>query len=277
MNVIARNAVPALNGLEAVMQGLPQVACDCVHAFAPGIYIRQVTLPAGAFVMGHRHKNAHLNVMLRGHLTLFNEDGSRSDLVAPVVCVANAGRKVAYVREETVWLNLYATPETDVAILEETYLDKTPEWQDFHNAFIVNRDLDRADFDNFLWETGLNAEAVRRESENTVDQIAFPPGAYKCKVGKSGIHGLGLLACADIAPDEVIAPARLERKRTPAGRYTNHAKAPNARMEKSRFHDSDDIYLIATRPIGGCLGGQDGEEITVDYRAALYLNQRLTQ
>src|SRR5258708_24736216 len=46
---------------------------------------------------------------------------------------------------------------------------------------------------------------------NTVDQIAFPPGEYKCKVGRSGIQGKGLLACADIAPGEVIAPARLER------------------------------------------------------------------
>ncbi len=275
------NALESATKLEGALQALPQVACDVMHAFAPGIYIRQVILPAGTFVMGHRHKNAHLNIMLQGHLTLCNDDGTRSDLRAPIVCVAAPGRKIAYVHERTVWLNLYATPDTDVENLERTYLDKTLEWEqlntEFNNALTLNREDDRADFDNFLWETGLNAESVRRESENTVDQIPFPVGAYKCKVGASQIEGHGLIATADIVPGEMIAPARLELKRTPAGRYTNHAKLPNARMERSRFADCDDIYLIAARPIGGTLGGQDGEEITVNYREALTLNQRVTQ
>lgn len=268
------NIVPAIATLEGVMQGLPQVACDLVHAFAPGIYIRQVTLPPGSFILGHRHRQPHLNVMLKGALTLFHADGTREYLRAPVVCVAPAGRKVAYVHEETVWLNLYGTPETDVEKLEAAYIEKTDSWQEFHDAFHVNRSTDREDFDNFLWETGLSAESVRIESENTVDQIPFPQGIYKCQVGASQIHGKGLIACADIAGAEIIAPARLEGKRTPAGRYTNHAKFPNAQMIA---HDCGDIYLLSLKPIGGSLGGQDGEEITINYRDALYLNARVTQ
>lgn len=271
MNLIAENSVTQL---ERYAQGLPQVPCDVIHAFAPGIYIRQVNLPAGAFVMGHRHRHAHLNMMLKGHMTLFNGDGSRSELRAPVVVVAQPGRKIAYVHEDSVWLNLYATEETDIEKLEDTYLDKSDGWQDFNNAFTVNRDADRADFDTFLWETGMNAAAVRRESENTVDQIPFPGGAYKVKVGPSGIEGKGLIACADIAPGELIAPARIEGKRTPAGRYTNHAKVPNAQMVGD---PCGDIFLMALCAIGGSLGGQDGDEITIDYREALKLNQRVTQ
>lgn len=276
MNLSSVNpSVPAtLDTLESVMQGLPQVACDIIHAFAPGIYIRQVTLRPGSFVMGHRHRQAHLNVMLKGHLTLFHTNGTRQDLRAPIVCVAEPGRKVAYVHEETLWLNLYATTDTDVGRLEEAYLDKSEGWQDMNDAFHVNHDEDRADFDNFLWETGLRADAVRIESENTVDQIPFPQGAYKFKVGKSQIEGEGLIACADIASTEIIAPARLEGKRTPAGRYANHAKVPNAQMVGD---PKGDIYLMAIRAIGGSLGGQDGDEITVNYRDALYLNQRITQ
>lgn len=266
-----------LDKLEAYMQALPQVAADCQHAFAPGIYIRQVFLKAGSLVMGHRHRQAHLNIMIQGRMTMFHGDGSRSSLIAPVVCVAPPGRKVAYIHEDSVWLNLYATNETDVEKLEAEFLDKTESWEELNESFMFNRDADREDFDSFLFETGFDAPTVRRESENTVDQIPFPQGTYKFKVGRSHIEGKGLIACADIAPGEVIAPARLEGKRTPAGRYTNHAKAPNARMEASRFRDSDDIYLVATRTIGGALGGQDGDEITVDYRDALKLNKRLTQ
>jgi hypothetical protein len=253
---------------------LPQIAADCIHAFAPGIYIRQVTLEAGAFVMGHHHKSAHLNVMLSGRLTLFNDDGTRSELKAPVICVAQPGRKVAFVHERTVWLNLYATTETDISKLEAEFLDKSAAFEEIEGGFTFNREADRADFDQFLFEYGLKADYVQRESENTTDQITFPMGAYKFHIGPSSIQGKGLICCADIAFGEVIAPARLEGKRTPAGRYTNHSGNPNAEMVADM---NGDIYLVATRPIGGNLGGQPGDEITIDYRRALSLNRQVTQ
>lgn len=265
---------PTLDKLESFLAGLPQLAADCIHAFAPGIYIRQVTLTAGTFVMGHRHKTAHLNVMLSGRLTLFNDDGSRSELIAPVICVAQPGRKVAYVHERTVWLNLYATAETDVEKLEAQLLDKSDTSEELARHFATTRERDRKDFDDFLFETGLNAEYVRRESENTLDQITLPMGAYKFIVGASSIEGKGLICTADIAFGEVIAPARIEGKRTPAGRYTNHSLHPNAEMVAM---DNGDIFLVAMRAIGGSLGGQAGDEITIDYRAALNLNKRVTQ
>lgn len=273
MSAIAK-APPTLDNLESILQGLPQIAADCVHAFAPGIYIRQVTLQAGTFAMGHRHRFAHLNIMLSGRMTMFNTDGTRSELVAPVVCVAQPGRKVAYVHERSVWLNIYATNETDVEKLEADLLDKSEQYLELERGFKFNREQDRADFDQFLWEAALNAEYVRAESENTTDQITLPMGAYKFQIGESQIEGKGLICTADISFGEVIAPARIEGKRTPAGRYTNHSFNPNAQMV-SDMHG--DIYLIATRPIGGSLGGQPGDEITIDYRAALNLNKALAQ
>jgi hypothetical protein len=265
---------PTLDNLESYLQGLPQIAADCVHAFAPGIYIRQVTLQAGSFVMGHRHRTAHLNVMLSGRLTMFNDDGTRSELSAPVVCVAQPGRKVAYVHERTVWLNIYATTETDVEKLEAELLDKSEDFAAQEQGFKRNADADREDFAQFLFEQNLTAAYVRCESENTTDLINFPLGAYKFQLGASAIEGRGLICSADIERGEIIAPARIEGKRTPAGRYTNHSRNPNAQM----ISDTDgNIYLIATRPIGGALGGQPGDEITVDYRAALQLNKQVTQ
>jgi hypothetical protein len=224
--------------------------------------------------MGHRHRTAHLNVMLSGRLTMFNDDGTRAELVAPVICVAQPGRKVAYVHERTVWLNIYATTETDVEKLETELLDKSETSDELAKHFATTRERDKKDFEDFLFETGLSAEYVRRESENTTDQITFPLGAYKFIVGPSSIEGKGLICTADIAYGEVIAPARIEGKRTPAGRFTNHSLNPNAEMIAM---DNGDIYLVALRPINGCLGGQPGDEITIDYRAALNLNKRVTQ
>jgi hypothetical protein len=118
-----------IDELERLMGELPQVACAVVNAFGPGIYIRQVTLPVGTFVMGHRHRQAHLNIMLKGKLTMFHDDGRREHLTAPVVCVAQPGRKVAYIHEEVLWLNLYATTETDVEKLEDEFVEKSESWK----------------------------------------------------------------------------------------------------------------------------------------------------
>lgn len=265
--------VERIKELEALMVGLPQVSCDVNHFFSGGIYIRQVRLKAGSLVMGHRHKTEHLNIMLTGKMRLYRENGGFDDLTAPVVVTAQPGRKVAYVFEDTIWLNLFPTTETDVETLEAEYLDKTDGWQEFSAAFRKDRDADRQDFDQFLWELQLDAEYVRRESENTADQIPLPQGVYKFKVGRSEIEGKGLIATADIEPGEVIAPARIDGKRTPAGRYTNHSKSPNAIMVPM----NGDIALMAIRPIAGCEGGLDGEEITVDYREAIKTNVSASQ
>jgi SET domain-containing protein len=77
-----------------------------------------------------------------------------------------------------------------------------------------------------------------------------------------------LIATATIETGEVIMPARIDGKRTPAGRYTNHAKDPTAIMIERL---NGNIDLVALRDIRGCSGGDDGEEITIDYRQALEL------
>jgi hypothetical protein len=267
---LALNDVAELLGQYA--QGLPQVVCNCIHMFGPGIYIRQVHMPAGATIVGHWHKTSHLNILLQGRLTLLNDDGSRVSLAAPMICVANPGRKVAYIHEDAVWLNLHATNETDVETLEAEYLDIHPAFAELQRGFFVERIEDQADFDTFLWENDISYAQILAISEDASDQTPFPFGSYKFKTGHSCIEGKGLIATCDIAAGEVIAPARIDGKRTPAERYANHAKHPNAEI---REEQSGTLFLVALKDIAGSLGGQDGDEITVNYRDAMKFNRRI--
>jgi hypothetical protein len=245
-------------------QGLSQVACNCIHMFAPGIYVRQVQMPAGSLIVGHLHKTPHLNIFLKGRLTLINDDGSRLELTAPMICVANPGRKMAYIHEDSTWLNLHATDITDVVTLEALYLEMDPSFIELQKNFTIDRPLDRQDFDNFIWERGFNAEQIRDATE---EQMMFPWGPYRFKVDASAIEGKGLIATCDICENDVIAPVRLDGKRTPAIHWVNHARNANAKIAGSA--DSDELYLVALRDIAGSLGGMDGEEITIDYRDAI--------
>ena len=260
--------------VEAAFLEQPQADCPVTHRFGPGIYIREVLLPRGAYVVGHAHKTVHLNIMLTGRLGLFDDEGNETILSAPQTFVAGMGRKVAYIYEDVIWQNVHATTETDVETLEDAYLDKSAIWLDHaRRASLVteNYSEDNEDFLTAIAEYGFDALTVRQISLDATDQTPFPPGDYKVMVGLSKIEGSGLFATGAFAANELIAPTRLGGRRTPAGRYANHSKTPNAEMF---LDERGDAYLFSLRPISGCKGGMLGEEITVDYRQVLGLARR---
>jgi hypothetical protein len=253
--------------VEKQLLDFPQVPCPVRHHFGPGIYIREVFLPAGSVVIGHFQKTEHMNSMIAGKVIMLNDDGTTKEVSAPQVFVGKPGRKIGYIVEDVTWQNIYPTTETDIQKLEATYLDKTEFWlQKEHDSFVVamaRREEDRADFVMFLEECGIDAETVHSQSVEDSDLIPMPYGWPKVAVFNSCISGKGLFATDAIKKGEKICPSRINGKRTPAGRYTNHSKLPNAEMA---MDEKGDAYLFAIADIQGCVGGGFGEEITVDYR-----------
>ena len=68
--------------VEAKLLELPQVDCPVLHHFGPGVYIREVRMPAGSLILGHRHRNAHTNILVAGKLKFLNEGGEVVELAA---------------------------------------------------------------------------------------------------------------------------------------------------------------------------------------------------
>lgn len=256
-----------VDAVEVEMKKLPQAECPVVHRFGPGIYIRELFMPAGTFAIGHYQRFEHINILLKGSVTMLNDDGTTTDMAAPFIYVSPPGKKVGYVHEDMVWQNIYATNETDVENLEELFLDKTI--SDSPSDIKRLEFIATHDYRNMLVELGVTDEVVRAQSENESDQVPFPYGAYKIKVATSIIDGKGLFATAPISSGEVIAPARIGGNRTPAGRYTNHSPSPNAMMVAL---PNGNIDLVSIRNISGSFGGSVGDEITVNYRQALDCN-----
>jgi len=260
--------------VESHLLDLPQVECPVVHHFGPGIYIREVTLPAGTLAIGHAQRFDHLNIMLTGAVAMVGDDGQTKVLRAPMIFVGKPGRKLGYVLETCIWQNVYATEERDIDKLESMFLDKSATWQAHAEAAkqleTYQRREDREDFELVVRLAGFTPEVVRAQSENPHDQIDMPEGfGTKLTVRPSTIEGLGVFLSSPAEVGEVLAPARVLGHRTPAGRYTNHSKTPNAKFVKD---DDDTIWLVATQRIAGCTGGSQGEEVTVDYRQALALS-----
>ncbi len=261
----------AIEKMEACLLNLPQVECPVVHHFGPGLYVRELTLPAGALAIGHAQRFAHLNVMLKGKVALLDDSGHSKVLEAPLIFIGKPGRKIGYVIEETVWQNIYATEERDIDKLESIFLDKSESWK-LHESQSeqveqLSREVDREDFISVITEAGFTVEQVREQSENLADQVSYDL-APKVTIRDSAIEGKGVFLSSPAEPHEYISLARIAGKRTPVGRYTNHAKYPNAYFTKT---PNGDIFLVAARRIAGCQGGSKGEEVTVDYRKSLAL------
>jgi hypothetical protein len=119
----------SLEEIEGEMLAGTQVDCPITHHFGPDIYIREALMPAGTMVMGHAHRKPSMNVMVAGKMAVLI-DGVAQIMEAPMIFTAPAGRKLAYIIEDVVIQNVYATSETDVQKLEDQIVDKSATWQE---------------------------------------------------------------------------------------------------------------------------------------------------
>ena len=127
-NQVAPMTPAAIERVEGSLLKLPQVDCPLVHRFAPGVYLREITMPAMSVIIGHEHKTEHFNVVTKGKAIVLM-DGERHLIQAPQTFVSKAGvRKVLLVLEEMVWATVHPTEETDLGRLEELLITKSQTW-----------------------------------------------------------------------------------------------------------------------------------------------------
>jgi len=260
-----------IEAVEAALLPQQQVNCPVTHIFGPGVYVREMSAPAGTFLIGHYHNFEHINIFLKGKVVVLSENGTPVELAAPMTFVGRPGRKVGYILEDMVWQNVFATEETDVEVLENTLITKSKTAIGFlaSPAPRPSKDEDVEDYSLFLQEFGLTDEFGRAMSERTEDLIPFPHGPRGVVVSNSPLGGKGLFASANFEIGDIITFARIGNGRTPAGRYVNHAKHPNAAPERNA---EGDLLYRALTPIRGSCGGFLGDEITIDYRSSARLN-----
>ncbi len=122
-----------IENLERELLNLPQVECPLKHNFAPGVYMREITMPAGSLIIGHEHLTEHFNVVLTGKARVMI-DGVIEDLVAPCYFISKPNvRKVLYIVEEMKFATIHPTNETSVEVLENTLIRKS-------NSFIKHEE-----------------------------------------------------------------------------------------------------------------------------------------
>lgn len=133
--IIKRSIRKGILQVESNMRKLPNAligdspeylaVCPLKHTFAEGMYIREIFLPKGMLFVTKIHKFTHPYFLLKGDCSVLTEGGTKR-IKAPLSGITLAGTKrIIYTHEDTVWITVHATEETDLEKIEEKVIAKT--------------------------------------------------------------------------------------------------------------------------------------------------------
>jgi len=91
------------------------------HRFTPGMYIREILMPAGAVLTSQIHKTEHPFVISKGRLLVYhNKDNGWVEFSAPYSGITYPGtRRILIILEDTIWTTFHATELTDLLEIEK--------------------------------------------------------------------------------------------------------------------------------------------------------------
>lgn len=94
----------------ALLENFPTVDCPVRHRFTPGLYIREIFMPAGVTVTSMQHKYTHPYFVLQGKISVYSENDGVQEIEAPHWGITYPGtRRILQVHENSVWITTHPT------------------------------------------------------------------------------------------------------------------------------------------------------------------------
>ena len=94
------------------------------HRFTPGMYIRQIFMPAGSILTSMIHKTTHPFVISKGDISVWTKETDTVRFKAPHTGITTPNtRRLLYAHEDTIWTTFHVTDETNVETIENTITD----------------------------------------------------------------------------------------------------------------------------------------------------------
>lgn len=89
------------------------------HSYVDGMYVRELFIPKGTFLIGKVHKLACVNIVSKGDISVLTEHGS-ARIRAGFTGVSFPGiQKVGYAHEDTVFVNVFRVDEMNIEKIEQ--------------------------------------------------------------------------------------------------------------------------------------------------------------
>ncbi len=107
--------------------GIDESGIQHIHHFAPGVYAREMIVPADVLMTGAVHKTEHISIFLEGRIIVPDGQGGSKEIEGPIVEIAKPGiKRVGWTLEQVRWITIHPTEETDVELIEEQIVTNDP-------------------------------------------------------------------------------------------------------------------------------------------------------
>lgn len=104
-----------------------------------GMYARELFIPKGGLIVGKIHKRPHLNIVLKGKISVLSEKGKHY-FEAPCILPSNPGdKRIGYAEEDTVWVSIHITEhlgEEQLEAIEDDVIAKN--YEELEAALALN-------------------------------------------------------------------------------------------------------------------------------------------
>lgn len=84
------------------------------HILGGGIYARRITVKKGTALEGAIHLTEHMNIIVSGDIDVATEYGVERIVGHRVIVSKPGSNRIGFANEDTVWITLHATEETDL-------------------------------------------------------------------------------------------------------------------------------------------------------------------
>ena len=128
--ILANNNIEGIYGDGKCIATVPEIPIK--HYFADQVYVRQMDMMAGQFVIGAIHNHLHVWFLLTGRVSII-EDGESVEHIAPCFTISKPGAKrVIYASKDSIFVNIHKNPSNaeDLDKLEKEIVSMTQE--EFH-------------------------------------------------------------------------------------------------------------------------------------------------
>lgn len=130
--------------LESVMKTMTDrhIHIEPKHYFAPGIYMREITIPKDSTLTGKIHKTEHMCILSKGDVSVFTDQGIKRLKASSVVHSMPGMKRVMYAHEESVWINVHHNPDNikDLEEIEKHYVTETFEQFNLHSQSLLTKE-----------------------------------------------------------------------------------------------------------------------------------------
>lgn len=115
--------------------------CPLKHMFSDGMYVREVTVPAGTLVIGKIHKHQHPAFLLKGEAIVVTEYDGIKEMKGPCSFISEAGvKRAVFAKTELIWTTVHLNLDNKEDLEEIEKENIAINYKEF-NEFIAQKQL----------------------------------------------------------------------------------------------------------------------------------------